>query len=551
MIGLDETVELDGNSDIHPSSFVGEVEETSEAVANPNSTPPQKTKQSQTDIRRSFKKTQGTKSNPHKTETTHRRPRAKSEVRDASLARTESANTGMSVPRRNKQCSRATISPSPVPLPNPKETKTRTPTHVNGNQHITPDARHSGVAVPKHVMSPGTVDDEHNTPPQFHRMQHQSANGRQQHQRMHPTVTNTTQTSRKRGPGTAFSPYQAVSSWNHSKRKHEKVQRRAFSQKQDNPFAAFRHDPNNSESYLAALSTEPSAASVIPQKERSRLQQKVAGTLKPRMAVPNQFNKRARGSLRRRRTNHETDIEILRSKNDEMNARATMAKPYSVSSTMPRNMIVSYPPSQMAQGGVRYQQQNRGWQNHSNDYAFSQGRSNQRGNRQGQDMYYAEFADYQQRYAGNDQEQFVDPNMAQGYDPSFDQGLGAFHVSTSPVPGFSQHLEQNPQYHSQNYPKQSDQPQSHFSQGGPALMPRAYSASPRSASPYTDTFGFTGDDQLHEPWVITSDEPDSWEYLETNEWDQSMMLDASNAHQAQPDYDVKQEWEDFEEVFFN
>ena len=77
-------------------------------------------------------------------------------------------------------------------------------------------------------------------------------------------------------------------------------------------------------------------------------------------------------------------------------------------------------------------------------------------------------------------------------------------------------------------------------------MPRAH-----SASPYTDTFGFTGDDQLHDPWMNTSDEPDSWEYLETNEWDQSMMLDASNAHQAQPDYDVKQEWEDFEEVFFN
>ena len=77
-------------------------------------------------------------------------------------------------------------------------------------------------------------------------------------------------------------------------------------------------------------------------------------------------------------------------------------------------------------------------------------------------------------------------------------------------------------------------------------MPRAH-----SASPYTDTFGFTGGDQLHDSWMNTSDEPDSWEYLETNEWDQSMMLDASNAHQAQPDYDVKQEWEDFEEVFFN
>lgn len=60
-----------------------------------------------------------------------------------------------------------------------------------------------------------------------------------------------------------------TNSWSHAKRKQQRFQQRAFTRKNDNPFAYFQHDPNDGESFLESLSMSksPDRSSLIP-KER-------------------------------------------------------------------------------------------------------------------------------------------------------------------------------------------------------------------------------------------------------------------------------------------
>eukprot|EP00980_Cylindrotheca_fusiformis_P007665 scaffold1605_cov141-Cylindrotheca_fusiformis.AAC.28 len=61
-------------------------------------------------------------------------------------------------------------------------------------------------------------------------------------------------------------------SWNQTKRKQQRTQQRAFASKKDNPFAYFKHDPNDAESFLEDLSAQNSANhSIIPQAKLQEL----------------------------------------------------------------------------------------------------------------------------------------------------------------------------------------------------------------------------------------------------------------------------------------
>jgi hypothetical protein len=58
-------------------------------------------------------------------------------------------------------------------------------------------------------------------------------------------------------------------SWKRTKQQQQKSQQRAFARHSDNPFKSFKHDPNDTESYLDQLAsisnrTTPTSASIIP-----------------------------------------------------------------------------------------------------------------------------------------------------------------------------------------------------------------------------------------------------------------------------------------------
>lgn len=90
-------------------------------------------------------------------------------------------------------------------------------------------------------------------------------------QEVHPAFRSipTREGSLKRSPQRSNSDYDArfsnsnVSAWNRSKRHQSKSQERAFVHKKDNPFSLYKHDPNDTESYLDRLSSQ-NKESIIP-----------------------------------------------------------------------------------------------------------------------------------------------------------------------------------------------------------------------------------------------------------------------------------------------
>ena len=532
MIGLDDTVELDGTDDVHVSSFAGTLAETGQTASKMDNRPQKTTKQSQSDIRESFKRVNmaGSKSNPRRA--MHRGSKPDSEVRDTIIARTESADTGVSASRNNVNRSRATVSPSPIPLRNPKATRHMLTTKATGNTNFsTPgglrrvvDDRIHSVGAQKPMMPRASAERENKSPPPAGLLRGPTANTSNQRQYSHnPPVTNSTPNSLKRG-------YHEQASWHQSRRKQQKFQQRAFTQRQNNPFTAFRHDPNNAETFLDGLSTDTS--SVIPCEEQRRLQHNSANTLKPRMAVTNHFHQRSRGRHRGRNI-QESEIEILRTKKEELNARAAISSQHLVSSSRaPR------PPHQL--------QSDR----------YIQYETSDRFNRRSQ--VYADMGG---------------GTWGMSRSPELYQNLGAYHVSTSPAvgppPTQTAYFDQMQQYHGAYIPEQS------YHNGNHQSLPR----SPAGFAPHAfsrnhfdeDFSSFTGYDQqfqdnsFHADWAhddVTDSNIDGepgWEYLET---DQSIMPHPSATQHVGPIHvnqasslefqgmDQRSEDQQFEEAFF-
>jgi hypothetical protein len=71
-------------------------------------------------------------------------------------------------------------------------------------------------------------------------------------------------------------------SWNQTKIKQQRSQQRAFASKKDNPFAHFQHDPNDAESFLEGLSTQSSVqSSIIPQAKLQELHRNNHSSVRP------------------------------------------------------------------------------------------------------------------------------------------------------------------------------------------------------------------------------------------------------------------------------
>lgn len=89
-------------------------------------------------------------------------------------------------------------------------------------------------------------------------------------------------------------------SWWQEKRNQTKSQQRAFTQKKENPFANYKHDPNDAEGFLDNLNTtnnERQESTIIPQQalralRRESVQQRLPGL------VPKKFEPEGRRSLR-------------------------------------------------------------------------------------------------------------------------------------------------------------------------------------------------------------------------------------------------------------
>jgi hypothetical protein len=95
-------------------------------------------------------------------------------------------------------------------------------------------------------------------------------------------------------------------SWKQAKREQQRSQQRAFTQKRDNPFSLYKHDPNDAESYLDGLSsrnTELSPqSSVIPAEGLQALARAYQVPRQPRGGIPFHQQRSAAGQRGQQRS---------------------------------------------------------------------------------------------------------------------------------------------------------------------------------------------------------------------------------------------------------
>jgi len=109
-------------------------------------------------------------------------------------------------------------------------------------------------------------------------------------------------------------PRNLENSWKQSQRKQQRDQKRAFTEKKNNPFKAFTHDPNDSEKHLEQLSQQ---TSIIPTPLLAKMKQKsVTSSRTGTRHFSNFRNRRTR--TRHTRQSHQ---DVLREKADEQQFR--------------------------------------------------------------------------------------------------------------------------------------------------------------------------------------------------------------------------------------
>lgn len=102
--------------------------------------------------------------------------------------------------------------------------------------------------------------------------------------------------------------------WRRDRRQQDKVQKRAFARKRDNPFSLFRHDPNNAEDLLDVLrDTTNAPASIIPDSALKNLPNKI---------IPHIPQTVPRSTKRRRECHRVSPEEVLYQKARELEDQA-------------------------------------------------------------------------------------------------------------------------------------------------------------------------------------------------------------------------------------
>lgn len=156
--------------------------------------------------------------------------------------------------------------------------------------------------------------------------------------------------------------------WQSHKRKHQRTQQRAFTTRSDNPFASFQHDPNQAESFLDGLSQQIRRPTneIIPPSELRKFDQRVGQT--GHHAIhdqPQTFRskdrrlRRSMGVSSQRLTNH----EILHMKADEAGVHSGTFLSSSMSTRSPVFGSISARGNDVREGF-------RGGNDHSLSYAY-------------------------------------------------------------------------------------------------------------------------------------------------------------------------------------
>jgi hypothetical protein len=131
-------------------------------------------------------------------------------------------------------------------------------------------------------------------------------------------------------------------SWKQAKREQQRSQQRAFTQKRDNPFSLYKHDPNDAESYLDGLSsrnTELSPqSSVIPSEGLQALARayQVPRQAQPRGGIPFHQQRSAAGQRGRRQVpdGRLSERDLLAQKAAEQNGYAIIPSTQAPRATM-------------------------------------------------------------------------------------------------------------------------------------------------------------------------------------------------------------------------
>jgi hypothetical protein len=129
-------------------------------------------------------------------------------------------------------------------------------------------------------------------------------------------------------------------SWKQAKREQQRSQQRAFTQKRDNPFSLYKHDPNDAESYLDGLSsrnTELSPqSSVIPSEGLQALARAYQVPRQARGGIPFHQQKSAAGQRGRRQVpeGRLSERDLLAQKAAEQNGYAIMPSMQASRATM-------------------------------------------------------------------------------------------------------------------------------------------------------------------------------------------------------------------------
>jgi hypothetical protein len=129
-------------------------------------------------------------------------------------------------------------------------------------------------------------------------------------------------------------------SWKQAKREQQRSQQRAFTQKRDNPFSLYKHDPNDAESYLDGLSsrnTELSPqSSVIPSEGLQALARAYQVPRQARGGIPFHQQRPAAGQRGRRQVpeGRLSERDLLAQKAAEQNEYAIMPSMQALRATM-------------------------------------------------------------------------------------------------------------------------------------------------------------------------------------------------------------------------
>jgi hypothetical protein len=326
---MDQTQELDGNDNIHKSSFAGF---PVAKIRNVSTNQPRNVRNSVQSKLLIGPKAQ----RPSRTKTLIRNFEAAS---PPVLAAVKAINpsTRKDLARQDETRPQGTVTPSPKPVTSNAvsafSAAMRTPPMAPQFEPSVQPPRAAGIATsgtaPVQQPSahpaanrPPTIVDISKHPNQSFRTpsdygSHYNDNLSKRNPSRYPIAPSSTESRRKRGSG-------GNASWNQAKRKQQKSQQRAFARKKDNPFAFYQHDPNDAESHLDALSSDnKDATSIIPAQELDALRRKSVSHQRPRIA-PGRRAVTEQASQKRRRNfpayGRVSNQELLRMKAAEQEA---------------------------------------------------------------------------------------------------------------------------------------------------------------------------------------------------------------------------------------